>query len=172
MFNWPYAHLVLNHFPIILTYVGVAAVLFALVRRRRVAWLYAVVTLTLAGLGAYPAVLTGTQAAPIMEKLWYVDEAAVDDHEEAGERAMWVLLAMGALSAYSWWRLVRTRDPVVDEGEGLARDLPVALRSAVVVTALLGAAAVGWASWEGGMVVHKAPKIAAPPGAVPTPGAP
>ena len=164
MLDWPYAHLLVNHFPIILTYLGLAAALVAVVRRRRVAWLYALVTLTLAGAGAYPALLTGQQAGPVMEKRWYVEEAAVDAHEEAGETALWILLAMGALSAYGSWRLLRSRVVVGNEAGAFARDLPMVLRAAVVIAALAGAAAVSYAAYEGGMIVHKAPRLDTPPG--------
>lgn len=174
MLDWPYAHLLVNHFSVVLTYLGVAAVLLAVVRRRRVLWLYAVATLTLAGLAAWPAAFTGERAAPVMERLWFVDEAAVDEHEEAGERAQWILLAMGAVSGYAWWRLVRTRSEtgsVANAGDAL-RELPVALRSAVVMSALAGAAAVAFAAYEGGFIVHKAPRLAAPPTGGPTAAAP
>lgn len=164
MLDWPYAHLLVNHFSIILTYVGLAAVLLAVVRRRRALWLYAVATLTLAGLAAYPAVLTGQRAAPVMERLWFVEEAAVDDHEKAGERAQWILLAMGTLSAYGWWRLLRSRGKPETVGGTVASELPLALRSAVLVAALSGAAAVAFAAYEGGYIVHKAPRITTPLG--------
>lgn len=169
MIDWPYAHLLVNHFSVILTYVGLAAALLAMVvRRRRALWLYAVATLTLAGLAAYPAVFTGTRAVTVMEKQWYVEEAVVDEHEVAGERAQWILLAMGALAAYSWWRMTRSRGESgspSSAGDALARDLPIALRTGVVVAALMGAGAVAYAAYEGGFIVHKATKLAAPSGA-------
>lgn len=171
MLDWPYVHLLVNHFSVILTFVGLAAALLAAVRPRRALWLYAVATLTLGGLAAYPAVFTGEQAAPVMERQWFVDEAAVDEHEKAGELAQWILLAMGALSGFAWWRLLRTR--VTPGGAGSADDalacrLPVALRSAVVIAALAGAAGVANAAFEGGFIVHKAPRLAAPPGSAST----
>lgn len=164
MLDWPYVHLLVNHFSVILTYVGLTAALLAVVRPRRALWLYAVATLTLAGLAVYPAVLTGEQAAPVMERQWFVDEAAVDDHQKAGERAQWILLAMGALSAYGWWRLQRPPGKPEGPGGAVEGDLPLALRSAVLVAALAGAAAVAFAAYEGGYIVHKAPRITAPPG--------
>lgn len=172
MLDWPYAHLLINHFPIILTYLGLAAVIVALATRRRSAWLYALATLTLAGLAVYPAVLTGSQAAPIMEKLWYVDERAVDDHEKAGEIAQWILLGMGALSAYGWWRMVRARPVAGDAAERAARELPVVLRVAVLVAALAGSGAIAFAAFEGGMIVHKATRLAQPPSGASDPGSP
>lgn len=170
MLDWPYAHLLINHFAIILTYVGLAATLLAVVRGRRGLWLYAVATLTLAGVAAYPVAFSGEEAAPAMKRLWFVDEAAIEDHEQAGERAQWILMAMGALAAYSWWRLTRPRAQTADPADALASALPLALRGAMVVAALIGAAAVAYAAYEGGFIVHKAdglgPNAVAPPGAV------
>ena len=166
MIVWPYAHLLINHFSVSLTVVGLAAVLLAVVRRRRSLWLYAVATLTLAGLAAWPAVFTGERAAPVLERQWFVDEAAVDEHEAAGERAQWILLAMGALAGYAWWRLIRTRertDVAGNASDALAQELPGALRGALVVAALAGTVAVGFAAYEGGFIVHKAPRLLAPP---------
>ena len=51
--NWPYVHTLINHFPIILSVVGTGVVLLALIVRRRGLWLYALATLTLAGLSVY-----------------------------------------------------------------------------------------------------------------------
>jgi hypothetical protein len=50
--NWPYLHTIINHFPIILTVVGSAALVLAFLIGRRARWLYALATLTLAGLGS------------------------------------------------------------------------------------------------------------------------
>lgn len=165
MLDWPYAHLLVNHFSVILTYVGLGAALLAVVRGRRALWLYSVATLTLAGLAAYPAVFTGEQAAPVIERQWYIDEAAVDEHESAAELAQWILLAMGAVSAFGWWRLVRADGRTESTGsDAVSRELPAALRGAVVVAAFAGAAAVAFASYEGGFIVHKAPRLQAPLG--------
>lgn len=165
MLDWPYAHLLVNHFSIILTYVGLAATLLAVVRRRRSIWLYAVATLTLAGLAAYPAVFTGERAAPVMERQWFVDKATIAEHEEAGEVAQWILIGMGALAAYGWWRLLRTRSEAAagNAPESLESALPIALRSALVVAALAGAASVAYTAFEGGFIVHKSTRLAAPP---------
>lgn len=43
--DWPYVHLLVDHFSIILTCVGIAAV----ARDRRAVWTYAAATLTLGG---------------------------------------------------------------------------------------------------------------------------
>src|SRR5436853_531461 len=60
--NWPYIHIVINHFPIILTIVGSAVLALALVVRHRGLWLYALGTLTLAGASVYPVFFAGDKA--------------------------------------------------------------------------------------------------------------
>src|SRR5205823_4706578 len=81
MMNWPYLHITINHFPIILTVVGSAVLVLALVVRRRGVWLYALATLTLAGASIYPAFFTGDRAAHAVRDTWYILRAAVEEHD-------------------------------------------------------------------------------------------
>jgi uncharacterized membrane protein len=149
-------HSVINHFPVVLTVVAAATSLAALALRSRVAWQYVFVTLALAGLSAYPALLTGEKAGDVIEKRWFASEALVDEHEEAADLALYVDLAAGALAAFGLWSLRKTGKD----------ELPVAwLRGAVVVAALASAGATGRAGWEGGKIVVENPKIANLPGA-------
>ena len=155
-------HLQLNHFPIILSLVGAAAALLAVLTRRRAVWLYATATLALAGLTAYPTMLTGHQAEHAIEDAWYVSRDAIHEHEERGEVSTYIMLVAGALAAYAWWRATRaaTRDEVP----------PLWLRAAVVVGGITGAAAIGYTSYAGGFIVHKASGLmTAPPGAAAAP---
>lgn len=146
--DWPHLHLMVNHFPIVLTLTGLVVALAALVARRRVLWVYALATLTAAGLFAIPAFLSGSQAGDVVERRPGVSEAAVDAHEEAAEAALWVVLAMGAVSAFAWWRLTRRDAPV----------LPApALRALVLAAALAGGGTVGYAALLGGRISHGAP---------------
>ena len=157
-----YLHLTVNHFPIVLTTVGALAALLAMVSGRRVVWLYACATLTLAGLSAPLAFFTGREAEETVEHSWFVTREAIDAHEEAGEWALWVLLAMGVVSLYAWMRRLRAPDVV---------RLPRWLQALVVLLALVGAATVGRTAWLGGYVVHKAAALqgTAPPGSATTP---
>ena len=63
-----YLHILINHFPIILSLIGAAAAIVFLFRPRRALWLYAVASLTLAGLAAYPTKFTGGLAEESIEK--------------------------------------------------------------------------------------------------------
>ena len=148
-----YLHLLVNHVPIILTVIGALAAVLAIVTRRRAIWLYALVSLTLSGVSAYPVMATGDAAKDIMKDRWYVTRDALEAHEEAGDFAMWVLLAMGAASGYAWWRMVR-REPT-----GVP---PMWLGALVVVMSLAGTAATTVAAYRGGNIVYYSPKLVSP----------
>jgi hypothetical protein len=152
--NWPYIHTLINHFPIILTVVGTAVLLLALVTGRRALWLYALATLTLAGLAVYPAFFTGDQAADAVRDTWYIVRDMVREHDGSAEWAMWTVLPMGAASAYAWWRMLRR------EVTGLP---PAWLRAVVVVLALLGVSVIARTAYLGGKIVHDSPKLETAP---------
>lgn len=155
--NWPYIHTLINHFPIILMVVGTAVLILALIVRHRGVWLYAVATLTLAGLSAWPAFFSGDQAAHALRGTWYIVESMVREHDQAAGFALWSLLITGAVNAYSWWRMMR-REPI-----GLP---PVWLRVAVTVITVWSLSVVVRTAYLGGQIVHDSPKLAAPPAAM------
>lgn len=144
-------HLVINHFPVILTVVGAAAALLALFVRKRGAWLYATATLALAGISVVPTYLTGEIAEEKIEHAWYVSHDVIEEHELAGKWALWIVGAMGAVAAYAWWRA--RRNAALDGG------LPVWLRAAVVVMALWGATTLYVTAEHGGNIVHRSPQL-------------
>jgi hypothetical protein len=153
--DWPYIHLLINHFPIILSVTGASAAIVSVALRRRGIWLYAVATLTLAGLAIYPAFLSGDEAADTFERLppWYIARGSIHSHEEAAEATLWIVLAVGIVAAYAWWRSVRDHSRA---------DPPGWLRGLVVLSSLVGLGFVTWTSLLGGKIVHKSPILAAP----------
>ena len=158
-------HLVINHFPVILTVVGAAAALLALIVRKRGAWLYATATLALAGISVVPTYLTGENAEEKIERSWYVSRDVIHEHELAGKWALCVVGAMGIVAAYAWWRARRSAAP--DGG------LPGWLRAVVVVMALWGATTLYVTAEHGGDIVHRSPSLApnlAPPQSTTVPG--
>ena len=145
--DWPHIHLLINHFPIILAAMGAVAVVVALITRWKGVWLYAVASLTIMGLSAYPTVFTGEHADDVLHDPWYIVRGSIDRHEEAAELAMWIMIGTGVVALYAWWRAVR-RD--VD-----ARHAPPAwLRVLVLLGALASTGSVAWTSWVGGEIVH------------------
>src|SRR3954471_21308033 len=88
-------HILINHFPIILTLLGTAAAVLALFVSKRGVWLYATATLFLAGLSVVPTFLTGDPAADEMRDTWYVTRQAISAHDAAAEWTLWGLIIMG-----------------------------------------------------------------------------
>lgn len=145
--NWSYVHATTNHLPVILVVVGALAALAALVTRRRAVWLYAVATLTLAGLVAYPTQLTGSAAAQSVSRFPGVERSVVAAHEEAGETTTWVLLGTGLVSAIAWWQLVR-------RGRDQHGNPAVWLRVLVTVGALASLGMTARTAQLGGIITH------------------
>ena len=161
-----YLHILVNHFPIVLSILGAAAAVASFIWRRRSVWLYAVATLTLAGLSAYPVMLTGHEAEESMEKMNYVTRRAIHDHEEAGELATYVMLGTGVVSAIAWWLAVR-RDAPRDAPRGATRAVgvpaPTWLRALVTLGALASAGTVSWAAKQSDPIMHYSPLLQHPP---------
>ena len=152
--NWPYIHIVINHFPIILTIVGSAVLALALVVRQRGPWLYALATLTLAGASVYPVFFAGDKAADAVRTTWYIVRSSVEEHDASANYALVSGLLMGAVSAYAWWRMLRR------EVVGLP---PVWLRVVVAIFAAFGLSVVVRTAYLGGQIVHESPRLQNPP---------
>ncbi len=155
--DWPYLHTVINHFPIILSVVGLAVLVFAFFNKSRGVWLYAVATLTLAGLSAYPAFFTGDQASDALRGTWYIVRSAVNAHDESAGYALTTLLITGVVSAYAWWYMLRR------DREGLP---PKWLRTTLVVAAAITLAVVTRTAYLGGKIVVDSPMLNNPPAGV------
>jgi uncharacterized membrane protein len=160
-------HILINHFPVILTIVGAFFAIVALFVRKRGLWLYATATLALAGLSVVPTFLTGDPAAEQMRDTWYVTRQAIRAHDESAGFTLWGLIIMGLIAAYAWWRAWRRATVVVagavhtERGdvpaEALVRasaGLPVWLRALVVFSALFGCALVYRTASLGGDILH------------------
>jgi hypothetical protein len=152
--NWPYIHTLVNHFPIILSVVGTAVLILALIVRHRGVFLYALATLTLAGLSVYPAFFTGDEAADAQRHTWYIVQSTIREHDAAAGFALWALLITGAVSAYAWWPMLK-REPLVLP--------PVWLRAVVTVIAVWSLSVVVRTAYLGGKIVHDSPRLATPP---------
>ena len=152
--NWPYIHTLINHFPIILSVVGTAVLLLALITRRRGVWLYAVATLTMAGVSAYPAFYTGGAASHALRGTWYIVPAMVKEHDGAATFALLSLLITGIVSAVAWWRMLK----------GFTEVTPANwLKVVLVLLALWNVSVVVRTAYLGGQIVHDSPKLASPP---------
>ncbi|MBL7923182.1 MAG: hypothetical protein JNL88_03190 [Bacteroidia bacterium] len=91
-------HLLLNHFPIIGTLIGTGLMAYALFKKeanlqRAVLVLWVLMTLIT------PVVMsTGEEAEETVENIAGVSENAMEEHEEAAEIALWLMIGLGVLS--------------------------------------------------------------------------
>jgi hypothetical protein len=154
--NGAYVHILINHFPIILSLLGAAAAILALLRPRRTLWIYAVASLTLAGLSAYPTTFTGELAGDEIEKMPYASRRSIHDHEEAGELAMWVLIATGVVAAYAWWRTSQS----APRDETFAA--PTWLRVLVAAGGVASAGTAAYAAKLSDPILHYSPNLPHP----------
>jgi uncharacterized membrane protein len=147
--NWPYIHLVINHFPVILSIVGGIAAIVAAVTGSRSTWLYAAVTLALAGITVVPTYLTGDQAGDIMVHQSYVVRDVLHEHDDAAGWALWMGIAAGIAGLWAWWTLVRAPD----------QQLAGWLRAALVVLGLFALTTTARTAYLGGRIVYESPAL-------------
>ncbi len=161
MLSWPYAHLVINHFPVVLSVSALAVAILALLLSRRGLWLTAMGALAVAGVFVYPVHFTGNKADQALNDPWYVHPGAIEAHDDDARWAMWVVLIAGAFAAYSWWRSLKRP----------AEAIPGWMRAGIVVGALLAVSVVARTAYLGGKIVHEAPVLQLkqpPPGLPPS----
>ncbi len=91
-------HLVLNHFPVVGTLLGIGFMAFGYFTRSTTVRKAALINwVIMAGL-AIPVFLTGEPAEEAVEHLPGVSEAIIHEHEASAEIAIWVMEALGILS--------------------------------------------------------------------------
>jgi uncharacterized membrane protein len=159
--SWPYLHVLINHFPVVLSVAALAVTLLALILKRRELWLTAMGALTAAGVSVYPVFFTGNQADQALNDPWYIKHGTIDAHDSAATIAMVVILIAGAFAVYSWWRSVKR--PV--------EPIPGWMRAGILVGTLAAVATVTYTAYLGGKIIHESPVLElkqAPSGLPPT----
>lgn len=151
--DWPHIHIIINHFPVILAVVGALGAVLGTMRSRRGIWLYACASLTLAAIAVVPTYFTGEPAEHQLNGPWYVARGAIHTHEDAALIATFLVGLAGLVALVAWRRLVRYPREL---------SLPKGLRAAVVVTAVVAAIAIAYASLLGGYILHRAPGLTQP----------
>jgi len=139
-------HLTINHLPVVLSMMGAAAAVLAFVLRRRPVFLYAIVTLVLAGASSWPALRSGHEAAELLEDRWYVDEPQARVHHDTAERAHLLMVGTALIAVVGWWLTLRAPREARPH---------MLLSGALLVASVCSATAVGWTSWQGGFIVSR-----------------
>ena len=96
-------HLLLNHFPIIGTLIGVGVMAYGYFTQSDSTKKAALLTWIAMAACAIPVFLTGEPTEEMVEGLPGVSEALIGEHEEAAELAIWVMEGLGVLSLFAFF---------------------------------------------------------------------
>jgi len=99
--NATHLHLILNHFPVIGTLVGIGVIFHGYITRSEEIKKTALWIWTAMAVIAIPVYLTGESAEEAVEHLAGVSESLIHEHEEMAELAIWLMEALGAFSFLS-----------------------------------------------------------------------
>ena len=147
--SWPYLHLLINHFPVVLSGAALSVAILALILNRRGLWLTTMGALTAAGVSVYPVYFAGNEADHALNDPWYIHPGVIEAHDQAAGWALWVILIAGAFAAYSWWRSLKRPTEVI----------PSWMRAGLLVGALLAVSTVARTAYLGGKIIHDAPVL-------------
>ena len=149
MLTWPYAHLLINHFPVVLSISALTVAILALLLGRRGLWLTAMGALTAAGAFVYPVFFTGGEADHALNDPWYIHPGTIEAHDQAATWAVWVILIAGIFAAYSWWRSLKRPADLI----------PGWMRAGMVAGSIAAVASVAYTAYLGGKIIHEAPVL-------------
>ena len=96
--NSTHIHLLLNHFPIIGTLIGSAILLYSIIKNQNTGKLTGSFIILIMAIIAIPVLLTGEPAEESVEHLSGISKTLIHDHEEASEKAFWLMEVTGILS--------------------------------------------------------------------------
>lgn len=100
-------HLVLSHFPIIGTIIGIVILAYGQISKNIDIQKVALATFILMALFTIPVFLTGEGAEDAVEQISGVSEQVIEEHEELAEKAIWLMGLLGVLSIVSFFAIVK-----------------------------------------------------------------
>jgi len=107
--NQAHLHLVVNHFPIILPFVGLLLLIGSLILKSEVIKRTAYFVFVLGALFTLPAFATGEGADEVVEKLPEMSHKIIHIHEEAAETFGLFSYILGAVSALGFWASLKEK---------------------------------------------------------------
>ena len=140
--NGAYAHLLLNHFPVLGMLFSAAFLGMALKTRNVTTQQSALVLLVFTALMTIPAYFTGEYAEGVVENLPAFKGRMLEAHAEFAEKAVWLIWITGGLAAVGLCIAY------------LKKDMPAWLMPTLFVLSLGSLAAAGWTSKLGGPICH------------------
>ncbi|PYU29310.1 MAG: hypothetical protein DMG32_00285, partial [Acidobacteria bacterium] len=109
--NYAHLHLLLNHFPIIGTIIGLSLLLLSFVGENRDLRRSGLIIFAAGALLAIPAFLSGFGARIMLSRDPGVSSALLERHEAAAMLSLWFMETTGALALVALWRSHRTSRP-------------------------------------------------------------
>lgn len=94
-------HLMLTHVPIVGMIIGTIMLLYGLIGKSKSIQQFSLMLLVVMALVTIPVFLTGEPAEETVENIAGIPESVIEEHEEAAEWAIWVMMAAGAFSLIS-----------------------------------------------------------------------
>ena len=139
--DWIQGHLLINHIPVIGTWIGTGVLVWGLIIRKEDVRRLALGLLAVVALSAAPAFLSGSEAEDRAESLPGVSSADVSDHESAATWALGgcVVLGLAAIGVLLAFR---------------RKAIPTAGLAGVLGLALVCSALLGWTAHLGGEIRH------------------
>jgi hypothetical protein len=96
--NPTHIHLLLNHFPIVGTLMGSVILLYSIIKKQNTGKTIGAFIIVVMAVIAIPVFLTGEPAEESIEDLAGISKELIHDHEEASEKAFWLVEATGVFS--------------------------------------------------------------------------
>jgi uncharacterized membrane protein len=101
--NDAHYHLVFNHLPIIIPFVGLVIMIVGLILRSEVIKRTSYAVFILGAISTIPAFLSGEGAEEIVEELEGIGHNIIHDHEEIAEKFAMLSYALGIVSVIGLW---------------------------------------------------------------------
>ena len=154
MYSFTHLHLLLNHFPIIVTVLGLLLVAVAAWRDSDSLARVALAFFVGGALSALPTYLTGESAEDTVRHLPGVTRDIIEAHSDA---AVISAIFVGLLGVFALWALWRFRAELL---------LPKWVVRVALVASIIGSGLMSWTGLLGGQVRHTEvrPGYVAPPG--------
>lgn len=106
MFNAAHTHLLVNHFPIILPFIGVFILILGLIFKSELVQRIGLLLFILTGIAAFVSMNTGENAEHFLERLDESKEHIMHEHEEAAETfavMAYILSIISLVAIYLSW---------------------------------------------------------------------
>ncbi|NJB86783.1 putative membrane protein [Lewinella marina] len=132
-------HLILNHFPIIGAFFGVAFMGYGYYTKNETILSAAKVVFIFIALMTIPVYFTGEPAEHAVEELGGFSHDQIHEHEDAAVWGFVAVLIVGALSGFSLWK----------------QRNPGWLNAAILVAGLITLAIMAYVGYEGGQIRHQ-----------------